>query len=87
MVVTNQTGTTMSLRQLWWDWNPQRLRRLLSMKDGQIMANANLAAHYHREMLTLKKSLEQVNQMLDLAHRQVRVLQYELEAKEDASND
>jgi hypothetical protein len=87
MVITNQTGTTMKLRQLWWDWNPQRLRRLLSMKDGQIMANANLAAHYHREMLALKKSLEQVNQMLDLAHRQVRVLQYELEAKQDAQND
>ena len=76
----------MSIRQLWWDWNPKRLQRLLSMKDGQIMANANLAAHSHREMLTLKKSVEQVNQMLDLAHRQVRILQYELEAKEDANN-
>jgi hypothetical protein len=87
MVVTNQTGTTMKLRRLWWDWNPARLRRLLAMKDGQINANANLAAHYHREMLTLKKSVEQVNQMLDLANRQVRVLQYELEAKEDSHND
>ena len=86
MVITNQTGTTMRLRQLWSDWNPKRLRRLLSLKDGQITANANLAAHYHREMLSLKKNLEQVNQMLDLAHRQVRVLQYELETKEDANN-
>ena len=76
----------MSIKQLWWDWNPKRLRSLLAMKDSQIMANANLAAHYHREMLTLKKSVEQVNQMLDLAHRQVRILQYELEAKEDANN-
>jgi hypothetical protein len=48
----------MSIKQLWWDWNPKRLQRLLSMKDGQIMANANLAAHYHREMLEAKRQID-----------------------------
>lgn len=58
MVITNQTGTTMSLRELWWDWNPKRLRRLLSMKDGQIDANANLAAHYHQQLLQARKEID-----------------------------
>jgi hypothetical protein len=87
MVITNQTGTTMRLRQLWWDWNPKRLRRLLSLKDGQINCNANLASHYHREMLAAQKKLDQAEQMLDLAFRELRVLRYELGAKEDAEND
>jgi hypothetical protein len=87
MVVTNQTGTTMKLRQLWWDWNPARLRRLLATKDGQINANLNLALHYHRDMVAAKLSLDQANQMLDVVLREVRVLRYELEAKEDAQND
>jgi hypothetical protein len=58
LVVTNPTGTTMTLRRLWWDWNPVRLRRLLAMKDGQINANANLAAHYHRESLEAKRQID-----------------------------
>jgi hypothetical protein len=77
----------MSVRQLWWDWNPKRLRSLLAMKDGQINANVNLANHYHREMVAAKTSLNQATQMLDLAHRELRVLRYELEAKEDAQNE
>jgi hypothetical protein len=48
----------MSIRQLWWDWNPKRLRRLLSMKDGQINANANLAANYHQQLLEAKKEID-----------------------------
>ncbi len=87
MVFTNQTGTTMKLRQLWWDWNPARLRRLLAMKEGQIMANAKLADHYHRDLHAAKKSLDQANQMLDVVLREVRVLRYELEAKEEAENE
>ena len=77
----------MSIKQLWWDWNPKRLRRLLAMKDGQINANLNLALHYHRDMVEAKKSLDQANQMLDVVLRELRVLRYELEAKEDAQND
>jgi hypothetical protein len=87
MVGTNQTGTTMKLRQLWWDWNPARLRRLLATKDGQINANLNLALHYHQDMVNAKLSLDKANQMLDVVLREVRVLRYELEAKEDAQND
>ena len=87
MVITNQTGTKMRLRQLWWDWNPKRLRRLLSVKDGQINANLNLTSHYHREMLAAQKKLDHAEQMLDLAFRELRVLRYELGAKEDAEND
>ena len=87
MVITNQTGTTMRLRQLSSDWNPKRLRRLLSLKDGQINANANLAAHYHREMVSAKLSLDQANQMLDVVMRELKVLRYELEATEDAQNE
>ncbi len=77
----------MKLRQLWWDWNPARLRRLLATKDGQINANANLAGHYHRDLVAAKLSLDQANQMLDVVLREVRVLRYELEASEDAQND
>ena len=76
----------MSIKQLWWDWNPKRLRRLLAMKDGQINANLNLALHYHRDMVAAKLSLDQANQMLDVVLRELRVLRYELEAKEDANN-
>ena len=77
----------MRLRQLWWDWNPKRLRRLLSMKDDQINASANLAARYYQDMLGAKLSLDKANQMLDVVLREVRVLRYELEASEDAQND
>jgi hypothetical protein len=87
LVTTNTTGATMSIKQLWWDWNPKRLRKLLAMKDGQINANVNLALHYHRDMVEAKKSLDQANQMLDVVLRELRVLRYELEAKEEAQNE
>jgi hypothetical protein len=77
----------MKLRQLWWDWNPVRLRRLLAMKDGQINANLNLTARYYQDMLTAKISLDKANQMLDVVMRELKVLRYELEATEDAQND
>jgi hypothetical protein len=77
----------MRLRQLWWDWNPVRLRRLLAMKDGQINANLNLTARYYQDMLTAKLSLDKANQMLDVVMRELKVLRYELEATEDAQND
>jgi hypothetical protein len=77
----------MSIKQLWWNWNPKRLQRLLNMKDGQINANANLAANYHQDMVAAKLSLDQANQMLDVVLREVRVHRYELEVKEDAQND
>jgi hypothetical protein len=38
-------------------------------------------------MVAAKLSLDQANQMLDVVLREVRVLRYELEAKEDAQND
>jgi hypothetical protein len=38
-------------------------------------------------MLKAKKSLDQANQMLDVVLRELRVLRYELEAKEDTQND
>ena len=75
------------VKSYWRAWNPARLRSLLAMKEGQIMANAKLADHYHRDLLAAKKSLDQANQMLDVVLREVRVLRYELEAKEDAQND
>jgi hypothetical protein len=87
LVIANPTGTTMKLRQLWWDWNPVRLRRLLAMKDGQINANLNLTARYYQDMLTAKLSLDKTNQMLDVVMRELKVLRYELEATEDAQND
>jgi hypothetical protein len=87
LVIANPTGTTMSLRQLWWDWNPVRLRRLLAMKDGQINANLNLTARYYQDMLTAKLSLDKANEMLDVVMRELKVLRYELEATEDAQND
>ena len=77
----------MRLRQLWWDWNPVRLRRLLAMKDGQINANLNLTARYYQDMLTAKLSLDKANEMLDVVMRELKVLRYELEATEDAQND
>ena len=77
----------MRLRQLWWDWNPKRLRRLLSMKDDQINASANLAARYYQDMLGAKLSLDKANQMLDVVMRELKVLRYELEATEDTQND
>jgi hypothetical protein len=87
LVIANPTGTTVKLRQLWWDWNPVRLRRLLAMKDGQINANLNLTARYYQDMLTAKISLDKANQMLDVVMRELKVLRYELEATEDAQND
>ncbi len=51
------------------------------------MANAKLADHYHRDLLAAKLSLDQANQMLDVVLREVRVLRYELEAKEEAENE
>jgi hypothetical protein len=31
----------MRLRELWWDWNPKKLRRLLKQAQSAIDANAN----------------------------------------------
>ena len=58
MVITNKTGTTMRLRQLWLDWNPKRLRRLLVFKNAQIDANANLAANYYQQLLQARKEID-----------------------------
>lgn len=59
----------------------------MRLKDTQILANLNLANHYHRDMLTAQKSLDQANQMLDVVMRELKVLRYELEATEDAQNE
>lgn len=77
----------MRVRQLWQEWNPKRLRRRLDMKDSQIHANANLAANYYQSMVVAKLTLDKANEMLDVVLREVKVLRYELEAKEDANNE
>ena len=40
----------MRLREVWRDWNPKRLRRLLKQAQGAIDANANGWANTHREL-------------------------------------
>ncbi len=48
----------MRLRELWWDWNPKRLRRLLKQATSAIDANANGWANTHQELLQVKKELK-----------------------------
>ncbi len=50
------------LRQLWWDWNPKRLRRLLKQATSATDANAYGWSNTHQELLQLKKELQLMRQ-------------------------
>jgi hypothetical protein len=54
----------MTLRELWWDWNPKRLRRLLKQARSAIDANANGWANTHQELVQLKDELRQTRKAL-----------------------
>ncbi len=54
----------MKLRELWWDWNPKRLRRLLKQAKSAIDANANGWANTHQELLQLKVELKEAHDAL-----------------------
>jgi len=56
----------MRFRELWWDWNPKRLRRLLNQAKGAIDANANGWANTHQELLEVKHELKLAQQALVL---------------------
>jgi hypothetical protein len=56
------------LRELWWDWNPKRLRRLLKQAKGAIDANANGWSNTHQELLQVKEELVLAHEAL---HRQM----------------
>jgi hypothetical protein len=45
------------LRELWWDWNPIRLRRLLKQAQSAIDANANGWSNTHQELVQVKDEL------------------------------
>ena len=42
------------LRETWWDWNPRRLRRLLTNAKSATDANAYGWSNTHRELIELK---------------------------------
>lgn len=81
MVAASRTGTTMSLRELWWDWNPRRLRRLLKQAQGQIDANIHLNACYFEQMRAAQKRADFADKLANVYAQQIEGLTMELEAR------
>ena len=52
------------LRELWWDWNPKRLRRLLKQARLATDNNANGWSNTHQELLQLKDELKLAHEAL-----------------------
>ena len=81
LVPASRTGTTMSLRQLWWEWNPRRLRRLLKQAQDQLDANINLNANYFDQMRAAQKRADYSDQLANIRAQHIEALEFELEAR------
>ena len=57
----------MRLRELWWDWNPKRLRRLLKQAKIATDNNAYGWANTQQELVKLKKELQETQDTLNLS--------------------
>ena len=71
----------MRLRELWWEWNPRRLRRLLKQTKGQINANIDLSHCYWKQMRTAEKNRHQAEQHTIVLSQRIEALEQELEAR------
>jgi hypothetical protein len=71
----------MSLRELWWEWNPRRLRRLLKQSKGAVDANANLCSNYFDQMRTAQKRADHSDQLANIRGQRIEALEFELEAR------
>jgi hypothetical protein len=71
----------MSLRQLWWEWNPRRLRRLLKQAQGQLDANINLNANYFDQMRAAQKRADYADQLANIRGQHIEGIEFELEAR------
>lgn len=71
----------MSLRELWWQWNPRRLRRLLKQAQGQIDANINLNANYFDQIRAAQKRADYADQLANIRGQRIEALEFELEAR------
>ena len=71
----------MNLRQLWWEWNPRRLRRLLKQAQGQLDANINLNANYFDQMRAAQKRADYSDQLANIRAQHIEGLEFELEAR------
>ena len=45
----------LELRELWWDWNPKRLRRLLKQAKNATEANAYGWSNTHSELIKWRR--------------------------------
>jgi hypothetical protein len=81
MVAASRTGTTMSVRELWWEWNPRRLRRLLKQAQAQLDANINLNANYFDQMRAAQKRADFADKLTNVYAQQIEGLEFELEAR------
>jgi hypothetical protein len=71
----------MRLRELWWEWNPRRLQRLLKISKGAVDANANLCSNYFNQMRTAEKNRHQAEQLTIVLSQRIEALEQELEAR------
>ena len=71
----------MRLRELWWDWNPRRLRRLLKISKGAVDANANLCSNYFQQMQAAQKRADHADQLANIRGQRIEALEQELEAR------
>jgi hypothetical protein len=71
----------MSVRQLWWEWNPRRLRRLLKQGQGQIDANINLTSNYFEQMRAAQKRADYAEKLANIRAQLIEGLTLELEAR------
>ena len=71
----------MSLRELWWEWNPRRLRRLLRQAQAQLDANINLNANFFDQMRAAQKRADFADKLTNVYAQQIEGLEFELEAR------
>ena len=71
----------MSVRELWWEWNPRRLRRLLKQAQGQIDANIHLTSNYFEQMRAAQKRADYAEKLANIRAQQIEGLEFELEAR------
>ena len=81
LVPASRTGQAMSVRQLWWEWNPRRLRRLLKQAQDQLDANINLNANYFDQMRAAQKRADFADKLANVYAQQIQGLEFELEAR------
>lgn len=74
----------MSLRELWWHWNPRRLQRRLKQATEAIEAigaYSNLCSFYFDQMRAAQKRADLADKLANVYAQQIEGYEMELQAR------